>query len=423
MNNTLYLKNLGCDMNRTDGEKLLASLEAYSCKTVNSEQEADCIIINTCGFIQSAKEESLDEIFNSAKKGKKLVIAGCMGKRYQKQLQKDIPEADLVLGLCNDPKTLSSILSLLKLKESSKKLDSKYKRIFTGLPHSVPIKIAEGCNCKCTFCAIPAIRGKIKCRNPKEILAEAKALKALGVKELIIVAQNTTAFKFEDYNLSKLLKLLAEKSGIEWIRLMYAYPSGINKTLIDTIKNYPNILPYLDIPIQHASPNILKKMARPSNIKKVKNLLLQLRDQIPNIRLRTTLIVGFPGETINDFNLLHNFIKEIKFDRLGAFAFSPEDGTKAFNFKPRVNSKVINERINEIMITQNQISWDKNEEQVGKTFDVLIDGYDESNTLFGRTFRDAPEVDGKVLFKTKKYKPGSIQKVKITGFDDYDLFA
>ncbi len=415
---------LGCSKNTVDSERLMRQIQLNDIPMTDDPNKADTVIINTCGFIEAAKEESVNTILQAVAlknsgKLKKLIVAGCLSERYMNDLKNEIPEVDVYFGT-------------EKYEEIIKELGGKFKyellgeRLLSTPSHTAYLKISEGCDHPCSFCAIPLMRGKHQSRPMESLIEETEFLASNGTKELILIAQDTTDYGKDIYgkkNLSELLNKLSEVKGIEWIRLMYAYPSHFPDDVIEVIADNPKILKYVDIPLQHISDNVLKSMRRGVTSRQTYNLLYKLRKRIPDITLRTTFIVGYPNETKKDFEQLVDFVKEIKFDRVGVFTFSVEENTSSFILGDPV-PKVEKERRKEtLMEIQSQISLEKNKSYVDKTLKVLLESK-ESEYYVGRSYRDAPEVDGEVLFKSeRKLKPGNFYDVKITDYDEYDLYG
>lgn len=415
---------LGCSKNTVDSERLMRQIQLNDIPMIDDPNKADTVIINTCGFIEAAKEESINTILQAVAlkntgKLKKLIVAGCLSERYMNDLKNEIPEVDVYFGT-------------EKYEEIIKELGGKFKyellgeRLLSTPSHTAYLKISEGCDHPCSFCAIPLMRGKHRSKDMNELISEAEFLAANGTKELILIAQDTTDYGKDLYgkkNLSELLNKLSEVKEIEWIRLMYAYPSHFPDDVIEVIADNPKVLKYVDIPLQHISDDVLKSMRRGVTSKQTYNLLYKLRKRIPDITLRTTFIVGYPNETERDFEQLIDFVKEIKFDRVGAFTFSVEENTSSFILGDPVSKEEKERRKALLMEVQSQISLEKNQSFVGKTLKVLLESK-ESEYYVGRSYRDAPEVDGEVLFKSeKKLKPGNFYDVKITDYDEYDLFG
>ena len=437
--------SLGCPKNQVDSEVMLAKLKDAGMEIVIDDIDADVVIVNTCAFIADAKKESIDTILDVAwlkehRNLKGIVAAGCLVQRYKDELFSELPEIDAAIGIGD----LESIVDAVKEAYQSGigKKENKYKcvtraenqilggdRVVTGPEYSVYLKIAEGCDNHCTFCAIPSIRGKLRSRKIEEIVSEAKELASLGAKELVVVAQDTTSYGKDIYgkaSLDVLLKELCKIDGIKWIRVLYCYPEDITESLVDVIAHEPKIVKYIDLPIQHISDKVLKKMGRRGDSALIKEKIALLRSKVPGIFIRTTVMVGFPTEDKEDFALLAEFLKEAKFERLGAFAFSSEEGTAAHEIKEgRVPENVKKKRLDVIMKNQYEIHKANNEKMLGKLTEVLCEGFDRpSGVYYGRSAHDAPEIDGKVYFSSKRrIKDGEFVNVKITEVIDYDLLG
>ncbi len=400
---------------------------------VNNPQDAEMIIINTCGFIQSAKEEAINCILEMAEykqngKCKYLVVMGCLVQRYKKELEKSIPEVDLFLSIDEYDNIWEKIAELIGKEIKSKNTLEYLDRIISTGNSTAYLKIAEGCSNRCTYCAIPYIRGPYVSRPKEDILKEAKELAQKGIKELIIIAQDTTKYGIDIYgklSLAELLKELSEIDGIKWIRFLYAYPESITDELIEVVKNNEKICKYFDIPLQHFSDNVLKRMNRKSDSKSIKKIIEKIRNEIPNVILRTTMIVGFPGETEQDFFELYEFINETKFEKLGVFKYSREDGTPASKIKNQIHYKTKQSRFDKIMSMQKKISQIKLEEKIGNTYEVLVDGFSYDNKyICARSYMDIPNEDGTVFIKnTGKVKQGQFINCKIIDVKDYDLIG
>ena len=426
----IYVKTLGCEKNTVDSENALALLAQTGAEETQDPKKADVLMVNTCGFIHDAKQQSIETIFDLIrikKKKQKLIVTGCLSQRYAKELAAEMPEVDAFLGV-NDYKKLPEIVREMTAERiaaspAPKEYEELPRRFAGGV--SAPIKIAEGCNNICTYCAIPFIRGLYRSRKPEEILAEAKDLAEQGVKELIIIAQDVTGYGRDfgrDDLLPKLLRDLCAIEGLRWIRLMYCYEDEITPELIRVIREEPKICHYLDIPIQHSSDRILKAMNRRSTEQSIRSTIQELRKQIPDIVIRTTLITGFPGETKDDFKALADFVVEMKFDRLGVFPYSREEGTAAARMKPQIRSDVKQRRADRIMALQQKISLENNQKYIGKTMEVLVEEVFEDGSYSGRTVYDAPEIDDGVLFTGPAgLQPGTFVSVTITDAFDYDL--
>lgn len=404
--------SLGCPKNQVDAEMMLSILDKAGFEITPVEAEADAIIINTCGFIESAKAEAIENILECAaykNEGnlKALIVTGCLAERYKDDITEEIPEVDLVVGIGSNGKiaelTKAAIEGNHKNSYGAKEdLDLNGDRILGGYPFTAYIKISDGCDNCCTYCAIPKIRGRLRSRKIEDIVKEAERLAEGGVTELIVVGQDTTAYGEDIYGEGKLPELLSELCKIEklhWIRTLYTYPERITDKLLDTIANEKKLVKYLDIPLQHADGEILKKMNRRGDRESLTSLVEMIRTKIPEITLRTTFITGFPGETDEQFCTLHEFIKETRFDRLGCFPYSVEEDTAAALFENQVDEQTKQDRMELIMADQMTIASEKNEEKIGSVVEVLIEGWDDYiKCYFGRSAADAPEIDGKVFF-------------------------
>lgn len=433
-NTNVSIVTLGCSKNEIDSDLMANILRKYNYEIIKDLNEAEIIIINTCGFIDAAKEESIDTIWEITKyksqgSCKILILAGCLAERYPKELLKEIEQIDGIIGTGN----INNIFEFIEKIKSGKRListgniDSEYienvNRSING--NTAYIKISEGCNNFCTYCIIPKLRGRYRSRKIENIVNEAKYLVQNGVKELILIAQNTTDYGIDLYGTYKLPDLLDELNKIEelkWIRLLYMYPDNFNEDLIRAIKENNKVVKYLDIPIQHINNDILKKMNRNTNKEMITSLIHDLRKEIPEIILRTTIIVGFPGESNGQFNELYDYVNHIKFDRLGVFTYSKEEGTKASEFENQISENVKISRQDKIMMLQKQISFDINKSKVGKVYEVLIEEHYEDDIYIGRTYMDSPEIDGIIYVKSKhKLDLGSFVSVRVSEFLEYDL--
>lgn len=416
---------LGCSKNTVDSERLMSQIKLNNFDLTENSNDADSVIINTCGFIDAAKEESVNTILEAIqlkKKGKikKVFVAGCLSERYMNDLKKEIPEVDKYFGT----EAYEDIVTELG---GDLKYNLLGERELSTPKHFAYLKISEGCDNPCSFCAIPLMRGKHKTKSIEELFYEAKALAEKGVKELVIIGQDTTDYGKELYgnrNISELLNRLSEINGIEWIRLLYAYPSHFPQDLIDTIRDNPKICKYIDMPLQHISDNVLKSMRRGITKRRTKELVEQLKKEIPGLTLRTTFIIGYPAETETDFDELCEFAKEVEFDRFGVFKFSVEENTPSYILGDPVSEEIKEERVSTIMEIQKEISLRKNEEMIGKKIKVIIDSED-GEFYIGRSERDAPEVDGEVLIEKsdKKLTIGNFYNVEIYDCNEYDLFG
>ena len=404
--------SLGCPKNQVDAEAMLASLQKEGFELTPVEAEADAIIINTCGFIESAKAEAIENIlecsaYKTDGKLKALIVTGCLAERYKDDVTEEIPEVDVVVGIGSNKDiariTREAIEGSHKNSYGPKEdLDLNAERILGGMPFTAYIKISEGCNNCCTYCAIPKIRGKMRSRKIEDIVKEAEKLAEGGVTELIVVAQDTTAYGEDIYGKAMLPELLSELSKIEklhWIRTLYTYPERITDELLEVMAKEKKLVEYLDIPLQHADGAILKRMNRRGDRESLTSLVNRIREKLPEVTLRTTFITGFPGETEEQFCSLHEFVKEARFDRLGCFTYSAEEDTIAAAFEDQIDEQVKNDRMELIMADQMIIAAEKNEEKIGSVVEVLIEGWDDYiKCYFGRSRADAPEIDGKVFF-------------------------
>ena len=426
--------SLGCDKNRVDSELILGSINKFY-EITNNPKEAEIIIINTCGFIESAKQESIDTILEMAEykkthKCKMIIATGCLTQRYGDELLELIPEIDILMGVNDYMKLHKLIVDFIKTEQRVSSTTYKDEgvnegeRILTTNSHTAYLRIAEGCNNFCTYCIIPKIRGKFRSRSKESILAEATSLVNQGVKEIILIAQDLTNYGEDLYGKNQLHVLvneLSEIEGLEWIRLLYCYPEEITDELIEVIANNPKVMKYLDLPIQHISNNILKMMARKTNKETIIGKINLLREKVPGITLRTSLIVGFPGETEEDFNELCRFLKNYKLDNVGVFTYSQEEGTAAAKLPNQVDEDVKIKRKEKLMNIQRGIVKDLNKLKIGNIYDTIIDG-STGEYYIGRNYEMAPEIDGLIyITKGKVLKKGDIIKVKITNIMEYDL--
>ncbi|WP_299116001.1 30S ribosomal protein S12 methylthiotransferase RimO [uncultured Winogradskyella sp.] len=422
--NRINVVTLGCSKNVYDSEVLMGQLKA-SGKDVVHEQEGNVVVINTCGFINNAKEESVNTILHYMQKKEegdvdKVFVTGCLSERYKPDLEKEIPNVDQYFGTTELP-------GLLKALGADYKHELIGERLTTTPKNYAYLKIAEGCDRPCSFCAIPLMRGKHKSTPIEDLVIEAKKLAANGVKELILIAQDLTYYGLDLYkkrNLAELLENLVKVEGIEWIRLHYAFPTGFPMDVLDIMKREPKICNYLDIPLQHISDTILMSMRRGTTKEKTTKLLQEFRAKVPKMTIRTTLIVGYPGETEDDFQTLKAWVKEMRFERLGCFTYSHEENTHAYNLEDDVPEDVKLQRANEIMEIQSQISWELNQAKIGQEFKVVIDRK-EGNYFVGRTEFDSPDVDNEVLIDaTKTYlKTGEFTTIKVIEAEDFDLYG
>lgn len=428
--------SLGCAKNQVDAEMMLFTLRQSGYKIVNEAALADVAIVNTCGFIEQAKQESIDEILELAKlkkegKIKAIIVTGCLAERYQSEVMKELYEVDAVLGIganADIAQVIEKALGGEKTASFPNKLCLPLEggRIQSTPPYYAYLKISEGCDNCCTYCAIPQIRGRFRSRKKEALVEEAKGLAARGVKELIVIAQDTTRYGEDLYgkpSLDELLKELVKIDGIKWIRLLYCYPDRITDNLLDTIAENDKILNYIDIPLQHCDERILKAMNRRGSREQLEELIAKIRSRLPGVVLRTTLITGFPGESNDEFNELSEFVNKMKFERLGCFAYSQEEGTKAAEMENQIDEEVKLKRQDIIMQQQQGIMYDYCQSLIGSTITVLTEGFDRyAECYYGRSEGDSPDVDGKVFFTAseKKPKPGDFVKVKLDDCLDCD---
>ena len=431
--------SLGCDKNLVDTEVMLGMLASRGYEMTNDEQEADIIVINTCCFIHDAKEESIQNILEMAEykkngSAKALIVTGCMAERYRQEILDEIPEVDEVLGTTAYDRILDAVDAALAGQHEVMTADldalplPETKRLVTTGGHFAYLKIAEGCDKHCTYCIIPKIRGNFRSVPMERLLKEAQDLAEQGVKELILVAQETTLYGKDLYgekSLPKLLRELCKISGIRWIRILYCYPEEITEELIQVMKEEPKICHYLDLPIQHASDAILKRMGRRTSKQQLIDTITKLRKEIPDIALRTTLITGFPGETQEQHEEVMEFVDEMEFERLGVFTYSPEEDTPAATMPDQIDEEVKEDRQADIMELQQEIVFDQAEDMIGKEVLVMIEGkVADENAYVGRTYRDAPNVDGLIFVNTdEELMTGDFAKVKVTGAAEYDLIG
>ncbi|OIQ15793.1 MAG: ribosomal protein S12 methylthiotransferase RimO [Flavobacterium sp. MedPE-SWcel] len=426
--NKINVITLGCSKNVYDSEVLMGQLKASGKEVTHeapAEEEGNIVVINTCGFIDNAKEESVNMILNYAEKKDqgivdKVFVTGCLSERYKPDLEKEIPNIDQYFGTTELP-------HLLKALGADYKHELLGERITTTPKNYAYLKIAEGCDRPCSFCAIPLMRGKHVSQPIEKLVKEAEGLARDGVKELILIAQDLTYYGLDIYkkrNLAELLENLAKVEGIEWIRLHYAFPTGFPMDVLDLMNREPKICNYIDIPLQHIADSVLKSMRRGTTQEKTTKLLRQFREAVPNMTIRTTLIVGYPGETEEDFQTLKNWVEEMRFERLGCFAYSHEENTHAYQLEDDVPAEVKQQRANEIMEIQSQISWELNQEKIGQTYRCMIDRK-EGNHFVGRTESDSPDVDNEVLIDatTTYLKTGEFVNIKITEATEFDLYG
>ena len=439
MNYKIGMISLGCPKNQVDAEHMLALMDAEGWEIVDYVDGCDAVIVNTCGFIDDAKKEAIENILDMVEMKKegiinKIIVTGCLAQRYKDEIVKEIPEVDAVIGIGANGdiiKTVEEVMSGVDTIENYPPqcdLPLEGQRILTTPHYWAYLKIGEGCSNRCTYCTIPSIRGNMRSRSMENVIDEAKQLAESGVKELILIAQDTTSYGLDLYGELKLPELLNELckiDSIEWIRLLYCYPDRITDELIETMKNQEKVVNYIDLPLQHADDKILKAMNRRGDQALIRNVISKLREEIPDVVIRTTFIVGFPGEGEEEFETLAEVVNEIEFDRLGVFTFSPQEGTPAFDMEYQVDEDIKTRRGEVIMQDQYSIMEEKNNEKIGKTYRVVVEDYDGySDSYTGRTYMDAPEIDGLVKFTSHKdLDIGDFVDVEIFDVEDYDLIG
>lgn len=431
--------SLGCPKNQVDAEHMLALIDAAGCEIVDYVDGCDVVIVNTCGFIDDAKKEAIENILDMVELKKegiisKIVVTGCLAQRYKDEIVTEIPEVDAVVGIGANGDIVKTIEEVMSGVDTIEKypprcdLPLEGQRILTTPQYWAYLKIGEGCSNRCTYCTIPSIRGNMRSRSMENVIEEAKQLAESGVKELILIAQDTTSYGLDLYGELKLPELLNELckiDSIEWIRLLYCYPDRITDELIETMKKQDKIVNYIDLPLQHADDKILKAMNRRGDQAMIRNVIEKLRTEIPDVVIRTTFIVGFPGEGEDEFENLAVFVNEIEFDRLGVFTFSAQEGTPAYDMEDQVEEDVKTRRGEIIMQDQYSIMEEKNSEKTGKTYKVIVEDYDGySDSYTGRTYMDAPEIDGIVRFTSDRdLDIGDFVEVEIFDVEDYDLIG
>lgn len=439
MNYKVGMISLGCPKNQVDAEHMLAMMDAEGWEIVDYVDGCDVVIVNTCGFIDDAKKEAIENILDMVELKKegvisKIIVTGCLAQRYKEEIVKEIPEVDAVVGIGANGDIIKTVEEVMSGVDTIEKyppqceLPLEGQRILTTPQYWAYLKIGEGCSNRCTYCTIPSIRGNMRSRSMENVIDEAKQLAELGVKELILIAQDTTSYGLDLYGELKLPELLNELckiDSIEWIRLLYCYPDRITDELIETMKNQEKIVNYIDLPLQHADDKILKAMNRRGDQALIRSVISKLRAEIPDVVIRTTFIVGFPGEGEEEFETLAEFVNEIEFDRLGVFTFSPQEGTPAYDMDNQVEDDVKTRRGEVIMQDQYSIMEEKNNEKIGKTYKVVVEDYDGySDSYTGRTYMDAPEIDGLVKFTSRKdLDIGDFVDVEIFDIEDYDLIG
>ena len=440
--------SLGCPKNQLDTEVMLHEVVAAGYELTSEDIDADIIIINTCAFIESAKQEAIDNILDEAwlkenRSLKGIIVTGCLAERYREQILEEMPEVDALLGVGSIHNIVEAIKAVEKQsKRKNVPASEKYcsfedkntvrlggDRVLTTPDYAAYLKIAEGCDNRCTYCAIPSIRGKFRSRPMEDVIAEAKDMDALGIKELTLVAQDTTRYGkdlYGRYALAELIRKITEETNIPWIRVLYCYPDKITDELIEEFKTNPRLLKYIDLPLQHISDRMLKAMNRHGNGQTIREVLAKLRT-VEGMVIRTTFIVGFPGETEEDFNELADFITEQKFEHAGVFTYSREEGTPAYDFADQIDEQVKQDRMDILMRTQMNINTTRNEGRIGSVITVLCEAYDPVNECYyGRSAEDAPDIDGKVFFRyngEERIAPGSMVKVKVREVVDYDVYG
>lgn len=430
--------SLGCPKNQVDAERMLAQLDKNEYVIADSYDGVDAVIINTCGFIDAAKQEAIENILEMAelkKEGivKKIIVTGCLAERYKDEIFNEMPEVDAVIGIGAEGKIADLVKAVIEGKKTyeipcNEELPLVGERLLTTPEHWSYLKIADGCSNRCTYCAIPSIRGNYRSVEFEILVEEAKALAQAGTKELILIAQDTTNYGADLYGkirLPELLDALCEIDGIEWIRLLYCYPDKITDELLETMARQPKVLHYIDLPLQHADDKILKAMNRRGDGAFLRETVRRIREKLPDAVIRTTFIVGFPGEGEEEFENLAVFVNETEFDRLGCFEFSPQEGTPAFDMDNQVEDDVKLRRGEIIMQDQLEIVTLKNQEKIGRTYRVIVEDYDGySDSYKGRTYMDAPEIDGNISFTTSgNYEVGEFAEVEVIGVNDYDLIG
>lgn len=439
MEHKVGMISLGCPKNQVDAEHMLALMDAEGWEIVDYVDGCDVVIVNTCGFIDDAKKEAIENILDMVELKKegvigKIIVTGCLAQRYKEEIVKEIPEVDAVVGIGANGDIIKTVEEVMDSVSTIEKypprcdLPLEGQRILTTPQYWAYLKIGEGCSNRCTYCTIPSIRGNMRSRSMENVIEEAKQLAELGVKELILIAQDTTSYGLDLYGELKLPELINELckiDSIEWIRLLYCYPDRITDELVETMKNQDKVVNYIDLPLQHADDKILKAMNRRGDQALIRSVISKLRAEIPDVVIRTTFIVGFPGEGEEEFETLAEFVNEIEFDRLGVFTFSPQEGTPAFDMEGQVDEDVKTRRGEVIMQDQYSIMEEKNNEKIGKTYKVVVEEYDGySDSYTGRTYMDAPEIDGLVKFTSQKdLDIGDFVDVEIFDVEDYDLIG
>ncbi len=440
MANKIGMVSLGCPKNQVDAEIMLCRLRDAGFEITGNESEADVVIVNTCGFIEDSKKEAIDNILELAQLKndgnlKGLIVTGCLAERYQLDVINEMPEIDAIVGIGSNNKIVDIVNQVLSgdsgmtCFSAKEMLDMDSDRILASPQYTAYLRIADGCDNCCTYCTIPSIRGAFRSRTMESVLDEAKRLAQRGVKELVVIAQDTTRYGEDLYGklmLAQLLQKLCKIDGVEWIRILYAYPDRITDELLDVMAAEPKIMNYIDIPLQHCNGEVLRRMNRQGDRQSLTTLISKIREKMPDVAIRTTMITGFPGETEEQFTELCEFINEIKFDRLGCFAYSAEEGTKAAVMDNQIEPSVKERRAEVIMNDQLRIISEKNEQKIGKKLEVLVEGYDSYiKCCYGRSYADAPEIDAKIFFTPLSPRPneGDIIEVEIFDTIEYDLLG
>lgn len=430
--------SLGCPKNQVDAEMMLQRLHEAGYTLTNDEASADVVVINTCGFIDDAKKEAIENILEMAALKQEgtirgIVVTGCLAERFREEIKRELPEVDAVLGIGKNADVVAAVEAAYAgrpMEAFGEKLDlpMEGERILTTPAYTAYLRIADGCDNACTYCTIPQIRGRYRSRRPEDVLAEARRLAARGVRELTLIAQDTTAYGSDlgDADLPELLDALCGVEGIRWIRLLYTYPERITDKLLDVMARQEKVLRYLDIPLQHCDADILRRMNRKGDADSLKALMAHIREKLPGVTLRTTFITGFPGETEAQFEALCDFVREVGFDRVGCFPYSAEEGTFAAAMPDQVDEEVKRRRAEVLMDAQTRVVAENNQKRLGQTLEVLVEGYDDYiKCLYGRTRADAPEIDAKIFFApaAKRAQPGDFVRVEVTDTIEYDLLG
>lgn len=436
MTKNIGFVSLGCAKNLTDTETMLGILKEHNFNITAEPKDADILVVNTCAFIDSAKEESINAILEMAQykeyKCELLIVTGCLAQRYKTEIEEQLPEVDIILGTTDYYKIADAIFLFYEKREkvslvgdADTPVDDNLPRFRSSAPYTAYIKIADGCDNHCTYCIIPKLRGKFRSRSEESIIKEVKKMATEGVKELILVAQDTAYYGMDkkEYKLASLLRKISEIDGIEWIRLQYCYPENITDELVEEIASNKKIVKYLDIPLQHVSDNVLRKMGRKSRYQEIVGLISKMRNKIPNLSIRTSLIVGFPGETDEDFNILKDFLLTYKLDKVGVFTYSREEDTPAYNFENQVSQEVSENRRDILMTVQKDVSKELVSKKIGSKEQVIIEGYDEEEFCYvGRSSTDTPEVDGAAfVYSERELKAGDIVTCTVIDSDEYDI--